>query len=82
MLRNVLTDEQLRDIQAACQQQTLDPQSEAWMSLLLEERRELLGQLAYVRQRVQAAIYIEGLCVLKEQPASGRDRPPRGERRR
>jgi len=79
----MLTDQQLREIQSACHQQTVDPQSEAWMLALLEERRELLAQLDYVRQRVrQAATYIEGLCALRERPAGGRDRSTRGEKRR
>jgi hypothetical protein len=79
----VLTDQQLREIQSACHQQTVDPQSEAWMLALLDERKELLAQLDYIRQRVrQAATYIEGLCALRDRPAGGRERHPRGERRR
>jgi hypothetical protein len=78
----MLTEDELRDLASIQHQGNLDPVASRWVGLLLNERRELLAQLDFIRHRIrQAAVYLEGLCLMKEQPRAqtvARERSPRG----
>jgi hypothetical protein len=76
----VLTEEQIRDIERGRQQGLSGPVVGTWVDRLLAERRELLAQITYIRERLrQAATYLDGLFDRQRaaRESSGREKTPR-----